>query len=73
MKRVENPQVKFVQSFRGLFSTQMKILAFVHSFTKKLYRRCSTGPSIPTPLKLTIKTPAQHHSRCSCAFIVDFE
>ena len=82
MKLVENPQVtqpnqsnvikvKSVQSFRDLFRTQSKILAFVHWIAKKAHRRRSTGSSIPTPLKLSIKTPEQHHSRCPCAFIAD--
>ena len=33
---------------------------------KKLHRRCLNGSSIPTPLKLLIKTPEQQHSRRSC-------
>ena len=32
-----------------------------------------TGSSIPTPLKLTIKTSEQQLLCCPCAFIVDFE
>ena len=40
---------------------------------RKLHCRCSTGSSIPTPLKLSIKTPEQYHSCCSCALRVDFE
>ena len=35
--------------------------------------KCLTGSSITTRLKLMIKTPEEHHSRCSCAFIVDLK
>ena len=48
------------------------MLAFVCWIAKKLYHRCLSGSSIITPLKLTIKTPEQHHSCRSCALIVDF-
>ena len=60
MKLVENPQVtqpnqsqvikvKSVQSFRGVFKAQLKILFF--ELEKTLRRRCSTGSSLPTFLK----------------------
>ena len=83
IKLVGNPQVIqpnqiqvieaiSVPSFRGVFRTQLKILAFVHCITKeKLHCRCSTWSSIPTPLKLSIKTAEQHQLHRSCAFIVD--
>ena len=82
MKLVGNPQViqpnqsqaikvKSVQSFRDVFITQLKISAFAHWIAKKLHRRCSAGSSIRTPLKLSIKSPEQHHSRRPCAYIVD--
>ena len=64
-------KVKSVQSMRDVLKTQLKILAFVHWIAKKLHCRCSTRSSIPTLLKLTIKTPEQHHSRRSCVFFVD--
>ena len=35
----------------------------------KLCCRCLTGFSIPTPLKLMIKTPEQYHAQCSRTFI----
>ena len=83
IKLVANPQVIqpnqiqvikaiSVPSFRGVFRAQLKILAFVHCITKeKLHCRCSTGSSILTPLKLSIKTAEQHQLHRSCAFIVD--
>ena len=66
-------KVKSAQSFRGVFRTQLKILAFILGIEKKLQRKCLTRSSIPTPLKLTIKTSEQQLLYCSCAFIVDFE
>ena len=71
-KSKSSNQSKICSKFqRCIFRTQLKISAFVHWISKKLYRRCSTGSSIPTPLKLLIKTPEQHHSSRSCVFVVD--
>ena len=58
MKRAENLQlcqsnssqvikVKSVQSFRDVFRTQWKILAFVYSIAKKLHCTCSTRSEYP--------------------------
>ena len=67
MKLIENLQVaqlsqsqlikvKSFQSFRGVFRTQLKIFAFTSWLQKILHCRYSTGSSIPTHLRLTIKT-----------------
>ena len=60
--------LKFQRCTSNQFENLLKILAFVNS-----KETCLTGSSVPTPLKLTIKTPEQHLLCCSCAFIVDFE
>ena len=65
-------KLKSVQSFRGIFRTQLKNSCTL-SCKKKLQHGCSTGFSIPTRLKLTINTSEEHHLCCPCAFIVGFE
>ena len=83
MKLVENRQVTQLTytcsksnllKVQSLFRTQLKILAFFREiFYKKLHCRCWTGSTIPTPLKLMIKTSEHYHSCHSCAFSVDFK
>ena len=56
------PIWKFIENF-----------SFCHLNSKKLQRTCLTGSSLPTSLKLKMKTPEQRLLCCSCTFIVDFE
>ena len=45
----------------------------VFSFEKVSNYSIKISDQLPTPLKLTIKTPEQHLLCCSCTIIVDFE
>ena len=66
-------KVKSIQSFRVVFRTQLKLLPFLCSIARKAPVWMLDWVLSTQPLKLTIKTPEQHHLFYFCVFIVDFE
>ena len=66
-------QSKICSKFQRCIQNPVENFSFCLLKCKKRLRKCSARSSIPTPTKLTIKTPEQHHSHRSCAFTVDFE